>query len=1371
LWKLFEKACEEAWGHATLIDLAPFVPPCHEPLFLPVLIELIKIDLGYRWHHGSPITLEEYLARFPGLGSAEELPVELIHEEYRVRSRRSGGPSLESYRARFPRQFTELRRLIDADEERTQLPPRRLELPALLAGRFQLQRQLGSGAMGVVHRAYDQKEKRLVAVKTMRVVEGLALWLFKNEFRALARLRHRNLVSLHEMMIDRDHAFFTMELVVGCHLLTHVRQLPSTSDGAADAPTVVVPEGTVSPPRPSQASLSAHQLASLRQVFGQLAQGVQALHNAGKLHRDLKPSNVLVTPEGRVVLLDFGLAAELDRAGIYRTAARGLMGTPAYMAPEQAANLALSPATDWYAVGVMLFEALAGHLPFAGDQPQVLRAKLERDAPAPRDLVVDVPEDLNALVQSLLRRDPDARPDGAAILAALGVTADTEPSPVPRPSGPFVGRRQHLHLLKEAFQDVQRGNPVTVFVHGTSGAGKTALVQRFLDGLEPSQALVFKGRCYEQESVPHKALDGVMDALARHLRWRAAYEPLTLPRDIWELAKSFEVLKMVPGVTTARRRPTADEHEQRRRAVAALRELLDWLADYQPLVILIDDLQWGDTDSADLLLELTRPPDAPVLLLLACYRAEDADISPGLQALREAFRSGQSGESREVKVEPLTQAEAGELAQGLLTQAGADAPGRAELIARESGGNPFFVYELVQYFLAQPGDSTASEHQGPLRLGEVLWTRIGRLPDRTRRLLEVVAVAGRPLPVTEASAAAGWEGDDWNALTSLCAGPLLPLLRRTGPKESLLETYHDRIRETVVAHLSPTQRREHHRRLAEVLREAGSGDFEVLAVHYREAGQDEAAIEFSVLAADKAAGALAFEQAVRLYRQALELAPEVGTSEQRRRLRVRLGESLANAGRGTEAAGEFLAAVEGAAPAEQRELRHRAAIHLLMTGQVDEGLAVVKQVLQSVRLAMADAPWQILLDIAWRDKWVKWRGLRFRERPAAQVSPETLAQIDVCNAAAWGLLLIEPFRGFAFQLRGLLLALKAGEPVYLARTLIAEAAYRAANGTRSRKERAAVLRAAQPLVTRLNDPYLSALLLGTEAGAAGAEGNWVECCRLSDLAEHSLRDSGSSLGWELIIVHSFALQALWFRGDLAELNRHLNRLLKESEGREELYTLRNHSFTSRALVRLAADEPDRARAELIQVPPWQAPRPYHVQHLLRLATECFVDLYRGQAELARERLEQQRRAVDQSQLLEAQSLRILMDYVWGSCFAAAALRAARPGPLWAEVRRRQRRLREEKAGWATAFGLTLEAALAWGQKDQSGTVQGLEAAVAAFRNSAMSLHEAAALRRLGQLRGDAGRRELVLGDRLMMQRGVKNLDRMTALLAAGFPDP
>src|SRR5262245_3902669 len=182
----------------------------------------------------------------------------------------------------------------------------------------------------------------------------------------------------------------------------------------------------------------------LRHALRQLAQAVHALHQADKLHRDLKPSNVLVTPTGRVVVLDFGLSAELPSSGIYHSSQHHLVGTVAYMSPEQAECQAVTAASDWYSVGVMLFQALTGELPFEGSPVDVLIDKQQREPRPPAAVVAGVPEDLNALCMELLRRDPGQRPSGAEVVRRLGSPAPAAPA---RPARPFVGRERHLAEL------------------------------------------------------------------------------------------------------------------------------------------------------------------------------------------------------------------------------------------------------------------------------------------------------------------------------------------------------------------------------------------------------------------------------------------------------------------------------------------------------------------------------------------------------------------------------------------------------------------------------------------------------------------------------------------------------------------------------------------------------------------------------------------------------------------------------------------------------------------------------------------------------------------------------------------------------------
>ena len=247
--------------------------------------------------------------------------------------------------------------------------------------RFTVQERLGAGTFGVVFKVFDRDRNSVVALKKLLQVSATHLMRFKREFRSLVDLVHPNLVQLYELFGEDRQWFFTMELVEGIDFQSYVRPGGIKAD-----------------------------LKRLRESLFQLATGVQALHSSGRLHRDLKPSNVLVTPEGRVVILDFGLVREFEAPLIEQSVA--MAGSPAYMAPEHAAGKPINEAADWYAVGVMLYRALTGQLPFTGNMAEAMERKQKIRAPNVRDLVPDVPEDLQEACRHLLARAPAARARG-----------------------------------------------------------------------------------------------------------------------------------------------------------------------------------------------------------------------------------------------------------------------------------------------------------------------------------------------------------------------------------------------------------------------------------------------------------------------------------------------------------------------------------------------------------------------------------------------------------------------------------------------------------------------------------------------------------------------------------------------------------------------------------------------------------------------------------------------------------------------------------------------------------------------------------------------------------------------------------------------
>ena len=617
--------------------------------------------------------------------------------------------------------------------------------------RFEVLGCLGRGGMGIVYEVFDWQEHARVALKTVLHFDPVSLYRFKQEFRTLADVLHPNLVHLHELVAgEDDDVFFTMELIEGSDFIEHV-QMPGRSKGDSAARTTVVTIETAR--RRAQKAAGQEVLAvesdavpraraaadfdKLRPALRQLVEGVRALHAAGKLHRDLKPSNVRVTPEGRVVILDFGVATELKRRSETDGGEEEFVGTVTYMAPEQASGEGPVAASDWYSVGALLYEAIVGSPPYGGSAIDILTLKSTVIAMSPSECVDGVPEDLDALCVALLSIDPEDRPDSTEILRQLGAKANSDHAPPMATVDGFesqllVGRDAETRSLGEAFAAVGEGRSVAVRVSGLSGLGKSSLVHHYLNELNPpgsrGEVLVLRGRAYERESMPYKAIDSVVDALSWHLM---EHPGLPLPDAMGALAHLFPVLRRAPAVDAVPKTTGGDPQVVRQLAFGALRELLTTLSTRQRVVVFIDDVQWGDNDSAALLVEVMRPPAPPPILLLTTHRSEDAATSPFLSDVR--MRWPEDAEVREITVGPLELDDARRLAGMLLGASPNTGLEIADGIARESGGAP----SSSRSSRAARAPTTASRRATPSRRGPrsrstTSW-RDGRPACRTMR--------------------------------------------------------------------------------------------------------------------------------------------------------------------------------------------------------------------------------------------------------------------------------------------------------------------------------------------------------------------------------------------------------------------------------------------------------------------------------------------------------------------------------------------------------------------------------------------------------------------------------------------------------------
>ena len=737
----------------------------------------------------------------------------------------------------------------------------------------------------------------------------------------------------------------------------------------------------------------------------------------------------------------------LGRADILEASA--VLGTASYMAPEQVEPGGASPASDYYSVGVVLYEALTGTLPYQGNAYEQLLAKRSVAPRPPGEINRLAPKDLCDLTLELLRADPNERVRAIGRLWALAGVPDFEPAGSRAGSAPLVGRQSHLESLQEAYELALQGATVITMVSGVSGMGKTALVRQFLSdlrSLEQPDLIALTSRCYERESTPYKAIDPLVDTITRYLRVLDTYSATRLlPQDAGLLARLFPVMQAIEEV---RIRPETgiaglDSISIRRRAAAALREMFLRFASLGgesggsvPLVVWIDDAQWGDLDSAAILEQVLQPPDAPPMLLIASYRSEDAG-APLVSALQRLGRKGTSVQTHSIVVGPLSPDESRTLATHLTS---ADSRTLAA-VASESGGNPFFVYELARH----AASGGLSEHA---HLQEVITERLRSLPETARRMIAAVALSAQAVPATVAEMASAAGDASADALRLLGSGRLV---RVSGQSDArAIEPYHDRIREAVISQLDETALQDCHRQLALAWERSGIARAETLTTHFNGAGDAAKTVRYAAIAAEHASQALAFDRAADLYALLVRLEED---PERRRKWQIALGEALVNCGRGFEAAAAYQSALPLTTGDEVIDLESRAAAELIRAGYLEEATQVLNRLLPKVGVRPPGSHLRSILTLLTYRTMIGMRGLAVVPKPEAEVPRDVLRRLDVLVAISPPLTLISLPRGLSLNMKAVWNALNAGEPKRAAVGIALFASSVTMAGTRTYKRR------------------------------------------------------------------------------------------------------------------------------------------------------------------------------------------------------------------------------------------------------------------------------------------------------------------------------
>jgi hypothetical protein len=757
-----------------------------------------------------------------------------------------------------------------------------------------------------------------------------------------------------------------------------------------------------------------------------------------------------------------------------------------------------------------------------------------------------------------------------------------------------------------------------------------------------------------------------------------------------------------------------------------------------------------------------------------------------------------STEVVEIEVGPLALDQAKALAVQLL----GDVPeedsdtrsAQAEAVAIEARGNPFFVRELARWVRRHEADLTdLQSSDGPrastpqrVRLEAVLESRLLELTDEQRTLLEIIAVAGRPLARSVLDRAADLGARTHAALDVLRGRQLVRV--RTASGEEAVEPYHDRIRETLLEMMKEYRLRECHLRLALAM-EGARADAEALAEHFAGAGRLEKAGEYALVAAEHAVTAVAFDRAATLLRFAMRMLPK--EEVERRGLKIKLAESLALSGRSLEAGSLYLECFAETDGYDALALQARAAEEFLRSGQLDPGLAALRGVLGAIGMKLPESASGAITSLVARRAHLRLRGLKWKERREEEVSPALKTRIDVCWAVSTGLGMIDPIRGSDYQTRGLLLALKAGEPYRIARSLAMEAAYAACQGVKGRARGKLILREAAAVAERLGRPELRGMIAFAAAFSAYEGGEWRRARQMAERAERVYLDYCSGVTLEITTTRHFLMLALLQLGEVGEMKLRVPTYIVDAEARGDRFTSTSFRNGCMNIVWLVDDLPTEARmAAARAMRPWRD-RGFLLQHYEGMYAQVTIDLYCGDGPRAWRRIKRDWPHLKAAQLLGVEQLHLEALYLKGRAALAAAVHdpdrmlqdvlraedeeelAAITLPsrasLMAEARAAAKRIHRQKIGWSDPLGDLLLAGIDAAEGRLEAAARRLAELIATLDLQDMTLYAAAARRRLSVLRGSGASPDSIRrSEETFDRQGVRNPEAFVGLFAPGF---